>query len=189
MQETARLSGQTLIDRMITGDDTAWRTFLEDFGPLIVGLSKRSGLDDDEADDIAQSVVVKLLDRDCRVLRKLKIEGDSFYGWVKVVVSRAIYDYLRASRRRLERNQAYLTKTIDEGSHILSTTERIEVRVDIEKIVDELSGNEQTLFYLDYRDVPDSEIARILGLSLGAAQQRLSRLRKKIRQIIREMDG
>ncbi len=179
-QETQTLAGQALVDAMIALDDAAWRKFLRDVGPLIGGLCRRAKLDEDEIEDIAQTVVLKLLDHNCRVLRQVRVDKDSLFHWIKVVISHTIVDYLRGSALRAQREARWTEgrkRVAGKGSNAVGD---IEAGVDLERVIAGLSDEERTLFWLDYTDISDREIARILGLKLATAQQRLSRLKKKL---------
>jgi RNA polymerase sigma factor (sigma-70 family) len=180
MGETEKLSGQALVDAMIARDDSAWRVFLADFTPLIAGLCHKVRMTGDDIDDIVQAVVVKLLDRDCRALRKLNVTPGSLYCWVKVVVSRAIYDYFRKRECRMEHERDWVERMKEADSELVPELEAIESKVDLEIYVRGLSDEERTIFWLEYRGVPSKEIARLLGLSVSAVQQRMSRMKRKL---------
>jgi len=173
------------VDGLVAQDDLAWREFLHKTGPIIAAVCRKSGLTYDETDDVAQIVVLKLLENNSRVLRKMTlISEESFYGWVKVVASRTTLDYIRGSDIRKG-------KEFDSGkarwNEIFEGFEQdqVEFRVMLEQVVNELSAEERTLFWLDFNDLMDKEISGILGLPLNSVQVKLSRLRKKIKAIVR----
>ncbi len=184
MLETKAKPISELVDGLIARNDGSWREFLRLVGPLIKGLCHRSELSDDEVEDVAQSFVLKLLEKDCRALRGLRIaKEESFYGWVKVVVSRVIIDHAREGEARRDRELRSYGERFGEPLSGKAASE-IETKVMLEQAIKELTPSERTLFRLDYSDLRDKEIARILGVRLDTAQQRLSRLRKKLRGIL-----
>jgi RNA polymerase sigma factor (sigma-70 family) len=190
MQESQTLTGQDLVNALIARDDSTWRTFLRDIGPMLHGVCFKNLLSDDEFNDLAQMVVEKLLDRDCRILRRLKIKDDkSFYAWVKIVISRTALDYIRTARVRTEREFKWAKNRAHEFEQATPETERIETRAMIEKAALRFPPLDQLLLWLKYEETPDSEMARITGLSITAIEQRLSRLRRKLREILSESDN
>ena len=186
LEETRILTGQALVDAMIARDDSAWRIFLEDFGPLINGLCRTARLDTDEIDDIVQSIMVKLLDHDCRALRHLKVTREGLYQWFKVVVSRAISDFYRHQRRRKEHEAEWVELRFSLEEEKIDFTQMLDSASVIDDLLAGLSDEERTLFWFEYRGVRNSEIVRVLGLQLQTVQKRLSRLRKKLRKLMIE---
>lgn len=182
MEDTRILTGQGLVDAMIARDDSAWRIFLEDFGPLINGLCRRARLDTDEIDDIVQSIVVKLLEQDCRALRQVKVTRESLYKWFKVVVSRAISDFYRHQRRRKEHEAEWAVLRLSLEEEKIDFTQMLDSASVIDDLLAELTDEERTMFWFEYRGVRNTEIVRVLGLQLQTVQKRLSRLRSKLRK-------
>jgi len=169
---------------MIAHDSESWRMFLVAVGPILRGLCRRSGLSDDEIEDIAQSLVLRLLEQDCKALRQVTVEDeDKFFGWIKVVASRIVIDYVRHSSVIHGRDIQFGESRWEE---IMSAdgTGVIERRIMLEDAAKKLTDEEQTLFWLEYGGLKDKEIATILGIELLATQQRLSRLRKKLKGIL-----
>lgn len=174
-----------LVDGLVASDDLAWREFLRATGPIIAAICRKYGLTYDETDDVAQMVVLKLLENNSRVLRQITlISEESFYGWVKVVVSRTALDYIRGSDIRKGRE---FDSGIARWNEVFGDIEQdeVEFRVMIEQVVKGLSAEERTLFWLDFNDLMDKEISGITGLPLNSVQVKLSRLRKKIKTIVR----
>jgi len=181
---------EQIVNGLIARDDTAWMTFLGMLGPIIDSACRKAGLNADEREDIAQIAVVKLLERDSKVLRKLDITtSDSFFGWLKVVVTRTVLDFVR---RKGNRDRQEFTWAVDHWRNAVEGEgfgDGIEQGVIIEKAVSMLNESEKTLFRLDYNGLKDKEIADILGIKLGTLQQRLSRLRHKIRSSLMGGEG
>ena len=172
------------IDRLIAGDGDAWRDFLRRIGPLVCSICRRAGLSGDETEDVAQSLVLKLLDHNRRLLRKINIGSEeSFFAWIKVVVSRTIVDEKRDDRVRRGHEVEWAE---DRYGEIFSSPidDPIEIRVTLESAVDRLAPEERTLFELERSGLMDKEIARLLGLQLEAVQQRQSRMRKRLKEIL-----
>ncbi len=177
-----------MLKGLIAGDDESWLVFLQETGSIIKGICRNAGLNGDEFEDVAQLFVLKLLDRNCRILRGIKVTTEnSFYGWVKVVVSRLVLDYIRKDDVRRNHEKRWGEAHWREKYSINIAT-GIEMKIDLDNLADILTPAERTLFWLDYRGLKDREIGCIFGIQIKAVQQRLSRLRKKIRDILTSDD-
>jgi RNA polymerase sigma-70 factor (ECF subfamily) len=88
----------TLLERIqVDPDDPeAWRVFVERYQPQIRRWCLAWGMQDSDADDVAQEVLVKLFS----ALRKFHYDPSrSFRGWLKTVTQHAWSDFLAARRK------------------------------------------------------------------------------------------
>jgi RNA polymerase sigma factor (sigma-70 family) len=77
-------------------DPQAWSEFVEHYGRKIYGWCRNWGLQDADAQDVTQHVLLKLVDR----FRDFRYEpGRSFRAWLKTLTHHAWHDYLKARRR------------------------------------------------------------------------------------------
>ena len=77
-------------------DHTAWGEFVEQYGGRIRGWCCHWGLQDADADDVAQTVLVKLL----RALQNFRYDpNESFRAWLKTVTHHAWRDLVRGRRQ------------------------------------------------------------------------------------------
>ena len=174
-----------LVDGLVASDDLAWSEFLRATGPIIAAVCRKLGLTYDETDDVAQMVVLKLLENNSRALRNLTVMSEeAFFGWVKVVVSRTALDYIRGSDIRKGRE---FDSGMARWNEVFGDIEQdeVEFRIMIEQVVKGLSVEERTLFWLDFNGLTDKEISVMVGLPLNSVQVKLSRLRKKIKAVVR----
>jgi len=91
-------TSRTLLERIQVhpDDPQAWRLFVERYQPRIRRWCLAWGLQDSDADDVAQDVLVKLF----AALRKFKYDpARSFRAWLKTVTQHAWSDF-RAARRK-----------------------------------------------------------------------------------------
>ncbi len=175
-----------LIDGMITGDDESWRMMLQILGPVINAVCRRSGLDRDEFEDVAQAFVLRLLENNSRRLRGIKIKQvESFYGWVKVVVSRIVLDRLNDTSRRKEFETKAGGERWREGIVSSRIAVNIENRVLIGKALDSLKPVDRAIFWLDFNGLKGGEIAMITGVNVQNIQKRLSRMRSKMQDMLK----
>jgi RNA polymerase sigma factor (sigma-70 family) len=183
--DTQPLIGQAFVDSLITRDSDTWQRFLVEMGPMLKGICNKSNLDDEEADDIAQVVVLKLLEKDCKALRGLKVDSNrAFFAWVKIVISRTVIDHARSLGLRRERESSAAKEQSVMHADPPGPLLGMAVRSELEKVLAEFSALDRTLFWMDFRDVPDAEMARITGAGVAMVQKRLSRMRKKLNPIL-----
>ena len=88
----------TLLERLQKNPDDpqAWNLFIERYQPRIRRWCLTWGLQDSDADDVAQNVLVKLF----AALRKFQYDpARSFRAWLKTVTQHAWIDFVGARRR------------------------------------------------------------------------------------------
>lgn len=174
-----------MINGLIMKDDGSWRAFLYSIGPMMKGVCFRAGLNDDDVDDIVQNLALRLLENNLRTLRSFEFKDkDSFFRWVKVVISRMVLDFVRLRNLRGDREMESGEIQWQETSNKSLEGDWNHARLMLEDVSEQLSGDERVLFWLEYSDLENSEVAAILGISLEAVQKRLSRLRVKIKALL-----
>jgi RNA polymerase sigma factor (sigma-70 family) len=177
-------------------DEQAWCEFTEIYGPLIYQLARYRGLQDADAEDLAQDVfraVARAIDRyDPDPAR------GSFRAWLARITGNLIINWLAAERRHPRGSGAS----------------------EIERLIEEQpdrSGQESALFENEYRrrlltwaaervrpafsgaawqafwqtgveGKPPGEVAKSLGMSLGTVYQYKSRVVARIRREIERVD-
>ncbi|QDU78450.1 RNA polymerase sigma factor [Polystyrenella longa] len=82
--------------RLIQGakdlDANSWKTLVEDYGPMIYQIARRSGLQPTDASDVAQTVLVELTKSLHKFDRKNR---GSFRRWLKVITRNKVIDFWR----------------------------------------------------------------------------------------------
>src|SRR5260370_9081239 len=77
--------------RVAPNDEQAWRAFVERYGPKIYGWCKQWRLNDSDAEDVAQNVLLNLSKR----LRTFVYDPSrTFGGWLRTVTQNALSDFL-----------------------------------------------------------------------------------------------
>ena len=174
-----------LIDGMITGDDDSWRLMLNTIGPIINAVCIRKGLGRDEVEDVAQTFVLRLLENNSRHLRRIKItQPESFFGWVKIVVSRIVLDRLNETNRRQEFESRIGGEKWRDASVTSNPADNAEKRILIENAMQSLKPVDKAIFWLDFNGLKNSEIAMITGVNIQNIQKRLSRMRSKLQGLV-----
>ncbi|MDD5555814.1 MAG: sigma-70 family RNA polymerase sigma factor [bacterium] len=89
------------LGRLVRGDKAAWDAFVERFSPVIyAGVSRTlfarsSRATEEDVRDLAQSVFIRLLKDDCRLLRRYDPSRASLVTWLTIVSRSAALDFLR----------------------------------------------------------------------------------------------
>ena len=78
-------------------DQEAWALFVDHYGPRIYGWCRAWGLQDADAQDVTQTVLVKLAEK----MRGFTYDpARSFRGWLKTLAHHAWSDFLEGRKRR-----------------------------------------------------------------------------------------
>jgi RNA polymerase sigma-70 factor (ECF subfamily) len=112
----------TLLERLQKNPDDpqAWDLFVERYQRRIRGWCLAWGLQDSDADDVAQDVLVKLF----AALRKFQYDPSrSFRAWLKTVTQHAWSDFVSA-RRRVPGQASARIDTIADSAEAQSDLER-----------------------------------------------------------------
>ncbi len=112
----------TLLERLQEdpGDPAAWSLFVERYQPRIRVWCLNWGMQDSDADDVAQEVLAKLF----VALRKFRYDPErSFRAWLKTVTQHALSDFL-AARRKDPGHNAGPVDTISDSAEAQSDLER-----------------------------------------------------------------
>jgi RNA polymerase sigma-70 factor (ECF subfamily) len=151
-------------------------------------LSRLLDRDDPDRDDLRQTAIEAVLS----TLNRGRFRGDcSLAGWVSVIVRNIVNDALRG-RIRARRLFASCAKLVDHDPFEMpdlgrsqSLSEACHDLASIDRILARLNPIAAGVIYLHDvlgYDLPD--VAQILGVSVGAAQSRLVRTRKRIVNIL-----
>ncbi|MBI3461486.1 MAG: sigma-70 family RNA polymerase sigma factor [Planctomycetes bacterium] len=77
-------------------DKEAWTEFVRRYGPKIYGWCRAWGLQEADAEDVTQTVLLKLVEK----LRTFSYDpAHSFRAWLKTLTHHALSDYLEAFQR------------------------------------------------------------------------------------------
>lgn len=175
-------------------DGPGWQEFVRRYQPLVYKWCRRWGLQDSDAQDVSQNVMLEL----AKQMRVFEYQaGGRFRAWLKTVTRRAWYDYtLRRKRaefqaaesdlwRRLASPDAEtdLLETLDEECHremLQLAMERVRTRV---KEVT-WSAFQQT----ELDDQPADQVAAALGIQRASVYVARGRVRKMIVEEVKRLD-
>jgi len=104
-------SSSLLIKVRDQGDVESWREFVSIYEPLIISYSRKRGLADHDARDVAQEVFVRLL----KALPTFELNRDRgrFRTWLWQVTVSAMTDPARADNRRAAAERAWKERRIE----------------------------------------------------------------------------
>ncbi|HTD66606.1 MAG TPA: sigma-70 family RNA polymerase sigma factor, partial [Candidatus Limnocylindria bacterium] len=96
---------KSLLSRLRDLDDAmSWRAFFDTYWRLIYNVARKSGLSDDDAQDVVQETVIAVA-RKMPEFRYDPAKG-SFKLWLLLITRRRIHDHLRKLYRSLPRAEA-----------------------------------------------------------------------------------
>ncbi len=87
----------TLLMRLRSNDDDAWRTMVKLYSPLVGYWCARGGVQGADAEDVAQDVF-RAAAASLQDFRRTR-PGDSFRGWLRGITRHKILQHFRKSRR------------------------------------------------------------------------------------------
>ena len=175
-----------LIDAVLAGSSPAFGELVGRYEGRILRLLSRFSRDRGEIEDMAQDVFVK-------VFRKLDtFQRDSaFYTWVyRIAVNTANDQLARPGRRRLRlvEDDAAFDAAMPPGRAGDGAAEPLlddEVRRATREIVADLPEHYRSILVLrEYEDLSYTEMARVLGISIGTVESRLFRARQRFKEAL-----
>jgi RNA polymerase sigma-70 factor (ECF subfamily) len=168
---------------------------VDTYGPKIHRWCRQWGLQDADAQDVTQTVLVKLAEK----LRSFRYDPQrSFRGWLKTLTHHALSDFLD-SRRRPGRGSG--------DDQVLALLEKLEARADlVQRLEEEFDRElvEEAMARVRLRIRPRTweafRLTALEGLSGAAAGERLemkvaavfvakSEVQKKLAEEMRALDG
>jgi RNA polymerase sigma factor (sigma-70 family) len=185
----------TLLERVqkFPADLEAWDEFVHRYQPMIRAWCVNWGLQDSDADDVAQDVLVKLLS----AMRKFRYDpARSFHGWLKTVTHHALSNF--CNDRRREPGQIGPDITIDElGDARVDLEHKLESLFDrdlfqmamrrVEKRVKPVTWDAFRLSALD--GLSGQEVAFRLQIPVANVFVAKNRVQKLLHEEIRIMKG
>lgn len=177
-------------------DEEAWTEFTAVYEPVIYRMTKRRGLQDADAREIVQDVLMSV----ASAIDRFDINGDgSFRGWISRITRNATVDRLRALASRPER--------ID-GSGLIRKLDEVAANEQIAKgIVDEFEIDRRRQLFrwaagqvrqrtgevnwmafwmtsVEGKSIPN--VATELGVTEGAVYVARCRILKRVRELVHE---
>ncbi len=183
-----------LIQRVLSGDDTAFSVLLRKYRRSVHALVWRKIGDFHIAEDITQETFLKAYQK----LSTLK-EPQRFSSWLYVIATNCCKAWLRKKRlltQPLENTSSEQLEKSTYSGYIIAENERTaaETRREVVKqLLAKLQESERTVITLYYLgEMTYEEISEFLGVSVSAIKNRLYRARQRLKKeepMIREVLG
>jgi RNA polymerase sigma-70 factor (ECF subfamily) len=177
---------QQLMQNCLARKPRAWEDFVDRFLGLVIhvihhtAVSRSIAITEHDVEDLAAEVFVAILADDFAVLRRFR--GQSSLATYLTVISRRIV--IREILKRKITSSADDTAELDNVTdHEPSAEKRLENREEVQKLLEELNGDEATvvrLFHLEGKSY--HEISRQIGVPENSIGPTLHRARERLRK-------
>jgi RNA polymerase sigma factor (sigma-70 family) len=168
-----------LVARAVDGDKTAWENVVDRYAPLVWSICRRYELALSDAEDVAQSVWLRLVER-LPLLR----EPAALPGWIVTTTSRECIRVLRLAQR-YETSETPTSDSVPDRS--LSVDEQIlahERGTALREAFGQLPPRCQLLLSLLMHDppLPYEQISARMGIAIGSIGPSRGRCLDRLRQ-------
>jgi RNA polymerase sigma-70 factor (ECF subfamily) len=178
---------QDLVDRISSGDSTAFQEFVERYKKKIYYIAYDIAGDHDDAEDISQEVFIKVF-RSLKTFRR----NAKISSWLYQISVNASIDLLRKRTSKAEKLMDDIERTdIQEnlpGSSAQvqnpeSSAEELIIQKHISEALQKVSPKERSVFVMrHYNELKIREIAEILKVSPGTVKALFYRATRKLRK-------
>jgi RNA polymerase sigma-70 factor (ECF subfamily) len=182
-------TSSTLLERVKTHDEAAWRRLVHLYGGLVRYWCKKSGLQDADLDDVFQEVF-RSVSSHIADYRHERL-GDTFRGWLRTVTRNKILDHFRSRGREVAGTGG--TEAYQRLCEEADSTDSLEIEMGlvmkqaIEIVQAEFEPQTWRAFWRTVVDnVPTSAVAEELEMSTAGVRQAKSRVQRRMHQ---EMEG
>jgi RNA polymerase sigma-70 factor (ECF subfamily) len=186
-----------LLERVRLSDADAWRRFIDVYGPLVTYWCRRAGLQNEDAADVLQETfraVARGIERFCHDRTK-----GTFRGWLRTITTNKLRDWARAQRNRPaaaggEDAQRALTEApdllaVEPGTEADVAEQGIVFRGSLALIRAEFNDRTWEAFWrLAVNDESPNNVATALGLSVANAYQCKSRVLRRLRKMLQNLE-
>ena len=192
-QAGTRLSLLVRLTRPGPADERAWREFVDHYAPVIYRWCARRGLQDTDAQDVTQDVLLKLAAR----LPTFAYDPSlSFRAWLRTLTHHAWADFL-SDRDTAESGGSGAWAVLNTAEAREDLLRRIEDEFDLElleqaaaRVRERVEPATWEAFRLTALEgVPAAEVARRLGKQVATVYVLRSNVQKLLRAALAELEG
>lgn len=177
-------------------DRGAWQDFVECYAPRVFSWCRRFGLQDADASDATQMVLMKLVDG----LRSFDYDSHKgrFRGWLKTVTRHVATDVLRSWRERAsgDSQDQLAMESVEQPDAAMGLFEEVERAYQQELIrraglIIQLRVQPKTweAYRMTCEDqIPAADVARSLAMPVAEVYVAKSRVLRMLRQTVNQLD-
>jgi RNA polymerase sigma-70 factor (ECF subfamily) len=181
--------------RLDPNNQTAWNTFVQRYGPRIYGWCRGWNLQDADAQDVTQNVLLKLAAKLCTFQYD---PAGSFRGWLKTLTHHAWHDFQEGRRRAgLGSGDSQVAQLLDSVEARDDLARRLEEEFDQELLEQAMA---RVRLRVQARTWEAFRLTALEGLSGAEAAARLdmkvahvfvakSEVREKVQEELRKLEG
>jgi RNA polymerase sigma factor (sigma-70 family) len=174
-------------------NERAWQEFVDQYAPLIYGWCRRYNLQDSDAKDVTQQVILKLA---IHLPAFTYDPTKSFRAWLRTLSHHAWVDSLseRRKRNKLDTDAWNELLTVEAREDLL---QKISEEFDLERLEQAMTrvrGRVQPATWDAFRltaieGVPATEVAQRLGKALASVYVARSTVKKMLREEVEELES
>jgi RNA polymerase sigma-70 factor, ECF subfamily len=170
-REVASTTDRTLLERIRQGDTSGAAELFERYAPALLRFADRLLSDRSTAEEVTQEVFVKVISRAHQYDGRAEVSS-----WLFAIAANACRDRRRRDRRATVVPLEAVAEPVAKAEGIETVLGDRERREAVRRALSALSEEQrEALVLARYHGLPYSEIARVLGISVGAVKTRIFR--------------
>jgi RNA polymerase sigma-70 factor (ECF subfamily) len=178
---------RSLVERCLSGDETAWEDLIRSHTRRVYGLCYRFTGTDAQAQDLTQEVFLRVY----RTLKTFRAAEGSFGTWLARLTRNLLIDNYRRTRQErvtdsIEEQLPMLEETVAHAARpdgLVAGREASEIlQAALQKLSPELR---EAVILRDLQEMEYREIAEILHIPEGTVKSRLNRGRGELARVLR----
>lgn len=179
----ASVPDSALIEKMMTGDESALATLYDRYSAMLFGLLTRILQDRHAAEEVLQDLFMQLW----RNANQFDSNRGSLPAWLMVIARNRAISRLRGARSRelLEENEGDYANTFASDQNIEDDASRAELARSVSAALNTLPAEQRQALELAYFEgMTQTEIAARTGCPLGTVKTRVRTAMQSLRQIL-----
>lgn len=179
----APVPDSALIEKMMTGDESALATLYDRYSAMLFGLLTRILQDRHAAEEVLQDLFLQLW----RNAGQFDSSRGSLPAWLMVIARNRAISRLRGARSRelLEENEVDYANTFASDQNIEDDASRAELARSVSAALNTLPAEQRQALELAYFEgMTQTEIAVRTGCPLGTVKTRVRTAMQSLRQIL-----
>ena len=190
------LTDRSLIDAHLCGDESAFAELVDRYGDGMLGYLTKICSNRQQAEDFFQETFKRVHEK------ASTFRSDNFKSWLYTIATRVAFDNFR-KRKKLKFISLNTVLDTNSGISDISSNcvdgncptpheelEKAELRTKVRQALDKLSHKQRTAVVLAYYEkLSYSQVAEVLGCSVGTVKTQMFRAMKKLAVHLPEFSG